>query len=422
VETLRPLVEDILSQEDLCQMIAEECDLLKSLPLGSHILRCIGRAYRHAGQRALRRYHRRQRLINRRRNRSRHGSIIHSSIISSISVPVPLVALQAGLDDFSDDIRDVLRNARQVATAAMASGKLVYTEQRATQSKHALGKNAWRDGLSFSSTTAAEAMASASPSSIYTNHQQAQQQQEQQQHDMAQVDQMFHDDNQMHDISVHEDDDDDDDTTKDDVLGHVPFVVPEADISIDGHDDSSSHSYSSSSSSSSLEVDTLDILRHKEHLKSQKAVLRTLEVEALWKIYKIELDRTVGEACRLILSGNYFFFPSHANANNANTSNNNANHHHHGTRSSTGRGGRQRSGEYPSYRNRNDDGGDYQYSNDNDTHNTHPAAHLDGWVSPYSGQVIDTKVGRLRAAAAMVMIGDILVQCSKEGTSWKNKE
>jgi len=30
-------------------------------------------------------------------------------------------------------------------------------------------------------------------------------------------------------------------------------------------------------------------------------------VEALWKISKIKLDRTIQEACDIILSGNYFF-------------------------------------------------------------------------------------------------------------------
>eukprot|EP00986_Skeletonema_menzelii_P017391 scaffold19231_cov69-Skeletonema_menzelii.AAC.1 len=35
------------------------------------------------------------------------------------------------------------------------------------------------------------------------------------------------------------------------------------------------------------------------------------------------------------------------------------------------------------------------------------------------GEVVPMEVGRLRAAAAMVLVGDIMVRCSKEGTSWR---
>jgi len=41
----------------------------------------------------------------------------------------------------------------------------------------------------------------------------------------------------------------------------------------------------------------------------------------------------------------------------------------------------------------------------------------DGWVGG-SGQIVDMNEGRMRAAAALVLIGDTLVQCSKDGTSW----
>jgi hypothetical protein len=41
----------------------------------------------------------------------------------------------------------------------------------------------------------------------------------------------------------------------------------------------------------------------------------------------------------------------------------------------------------------------------------------DGWVGA-SGKAVDARDGRLRAASALVMIGNIMVQRSKEGTSW----
>lgn len=95
-------------------------------------------------------------------------------------------------------------------------------------------------------------------------------------------------------------------------------------------------------------------LKETERLKAQAAILESLQVEALWKITKIDLDRTIQEACNLILTGEYFFFPTQ---------------------------------------------------------------HADGWVGS-TGEAVDTSIGRLRAAAALVMIGDIMVRCSKEGTAW----
>jgi len=112
-----------------------------------------------------------------------------------------------------------------------------------------------------------------------------------------------------------------------------------------------------------------DEVREQEHDKAEKAVISAMQVEALWKISKIELDRTIQEACRMILNGEYFFFPTHVNVNDS-----------------------------------------------------HQMAHHrpdDGWVVGSTGQIIETNVGRLRAAAAMVLVGDILVRCSKEGTSWR---
>ena len=104
-------------------------------------------------------------------------------------------------------------------------------------------------------------------------------------------------------------------------------------------------------------------LKETERLKAQAAILESLQVEALWKITKIDLDRTIQEACNLILTGEYFFFPSHQSVT-------------------------------PEW-----------------------SEHADGWVGS-TGEAVDASIGRLRAAAALVMIGDIMVRCSKEGTAW----
>ena len=89
-------------------------------------------------------------------------------------------------------------------------------------------------------------------------------------------------------------------------------------------------------------------------------------MEALWRVSKIDLDHAIRDACHMILEGNHFLFPTL-----------------HGI----------------------DSGG-------NPTNN-------DGWIAPRSGETIYVDIARLRAAAAMVMIGDVFVYCSKQGTSWK---
>ena len=99
LERMRPLVEGAMTKAMLADSIAQECDRLKTLPLGAHILRCIGRAYRHAGQKVLRKHQR-----NNKKRRTMGG-------------------------DVSDQVRDKMRDAKQVLTAVAAGGRLVLTEQ-----------------------------------------------------------------------------------------------------------------------------------------------------------------------------------------------------------------------------------------------------------------------------------------------------
>jgi hypothetical protein len=107
-----------------------------------------------------------------------------------------------------------------------------------------------------------------------------------------------------------------------------------------------------------------DEIRETEEEKAHQAVINSLQVEALWKIAKIDLDKTIQEACQVILQGEYFFFPSYQSTS-----------------------------------------WDYAPSN------------VQGWVAS-NGQAIEVSIGKLRAAAAMILIGDIMVQSSKERTSW----
>eukprot|EP00547_Thalassionema_nitzschioides_P003529 CAMPEP_0194205578 /NCGR_PEP_ID=MMETSP0156-20130528/4816_1 /TAXON_ID=33649 /ORGANISM="Thalassionema nitzschioides, Strain L26-B" /LENGTH=357 /DNA_ID=CAMNT_0038931889 /DNA_START=164 /DNA_END=1237 /DNA_ORIENTATION=+ len=102
-----------------------------------------------------------------------------------------------------------------------------------------------------------------------------------------------------------------------------------------------------------------DFINQDEHQKAQAAILESLQVAALWKVRKIYLDRTIRDACMAVLNGNYFFFPSHQTDNMNGWA----------------------------------DGGD-------------------GWVTS-KGRTITTSVGRIRAASALMMIGNTMVQCSK---------
>lgn len=114
-----------------------------------------------------------------------------------------------------------------------------------------------------------------------------------------------------------------------------------------------------------LHLQSDEEINETERLKAQRAMLQSLQVEALWKISKIDLDNTIREACRMILDGEYFFFPSHQSSRP--TEWNQADH---------------------------------------------------GWVS-HSGSTVDATEARIKAAAALTLIGNIMVQCSKEGTAWK---
>lgn len=266
VELIRPVVEGTLSQQDLVQHILTECNEVKSSPLGAQIIRCVGRAYRHAGRKMLREHWRKVEANN---------------------------PLRVGLN-LSDKVSSKLRDAKQYLEAAYLSGKVVLTEKRTK-----LGS-----GIAASKSELERAVREALPAL-------------------------------EHPLNG---------------FGEPP------------------RGYGAESGSED-EPPTSEELLEQEREKAQAAVLGALQVEALWKIAKIELDRTILEACGRILDGDYFFFPSY---------------------------------QQPLYFDTSSGG----YCDDEQ-----------GWVGE-GGEIIDTEVGRLRAAAAMVLVGDTMVECSKDGTSW----
>jgi len=106
----------------------------------------------------------------------------------------------------------------------------------------------------------------------------------------------------------------------------------------------------------------------KEQFHAKQVILSNLQIEALWKVSKITLDKVARHACHKILEQEYFFFPV--------------------------------------------------------TYNRYPGSgvesqHLNGWVSPYTNATMHARSVSKKAAQAMVLIGDVMVQCSKQDTAWK---
>jgi curved DNA-binding protein CbpA len=229
VERMRPLVEDVISTSAMVDSIAQECAVLKKLPLGAQILRCIGRAYRRAGQQVLRRE--RYKLAG----------------------------------EITNALQSYKHKTQHLLEAAAVGSRLMLTEKKQEDRK--------------------------SDTSNVINAQ-----------------------------------------------GRLEYHF--------------------------LEDEDLDdnVIKEAEHEKSKKVQLESLQVEALWKVSKIHLDRAISDSCHHVLDGKYFFFPSHASSNALDWS----------------KGG-------------------------------------DGWVSS-KGQAISASAGRLRAALALVLIGDTFVKCAKEAS------
>jgi hypothetical protein len=136
---------------------------------------------------------------------------------------------------------------------------------------------------------------------------------------------------------------------------------------------------------SSFEDEIQRIRRQKIH----KALLSAHQMEAIWKITKIELDRIVRDSCRFVLchyGNDYYLRRDHSSSPSSSSS---SPHHPHLSQPPTSL---------------------QQHHYDR----TQP---FDGWVST-NGEVVQMHVGKLRAAAAMILMGDLFVQSSKENTSW----
>ena len=141
-------------------------------------------------------------------------------------------------------------------------------------------------------------------------------------------------------------------------------------------------------SSSGDEYGQQEDLQLTEAQKAEKVMIELLQVEALWKVHKIGIDRSVRRACEMILSGRYFFFPSH-----------------------------QQQPASPPFTY----GGTNDYAYDGWVSTSHSVGENHHARAQYQHEqhvAIDVEEGRLRAAKALVLVGDAMVSCSKDGTAW----
>jgi curved DNA-binding protein CbpA len=280
VEHLRPIVEGRLSQQYsqyYSHALAQDCDRWKRLPLGAQIVRCVGRAYRHAGQDFLQKHNARMTASS-------------SKIKPKQHLPTDAVI----------GVRKRWRTTKHWVEAGAASARLSVTEHFWKRSIQKMQKS------------------QASPPQT-----------------------------PLETIEFQENDE----AEGDDEKSFLPIGIDdETDVSVD-----------------KMEEERKLI----EHDKAQKTLIQAMQIEALWKVCKVDVDRIVRRACERILSGEYFFFPSHTAASSGHAS---------------------------------------------------AVAPSHGWVAPLSGQAVDAEQARVMAAQAMVMFGDIMVQQSKQGTSWKEKK
>ncbi|KAK1734154.1 hypothetical protein QTG54_015157 [Skeletonema marinoi] len=396
-EYLRPLVEGTISQDNFVSQIHSEMNTLKKSPLGAQILRCVGRAYKVEGWRILRqmREEKYRQRYGRSYSQTRHRH--HSSRSKRNGQK------NSRVDDI---LQDSWRSTKHYASAAYASGKLVLMEQklkklkedRLRQKEERRRKKRMREE---------EDRLKRIQGSDESNH-----------HVFS---------SNIGSLSDDEDEEFDIDSF--------------SDIDLDNNNDSDSDMMMFSASESEDSDDDNDEIEYElQHIQNQKAYTALLslhQMEALWKVTKIELDRTVREACRWILAPTPSSVPAIA-----------------------GGGGRSEGGGWyafcPSEQSPyQEDWQHYQASpppppppppppssshhgeqHYQQRHHQHrrrlrqhqqqqrrPRQHskADGWVG-LNGQVVPMEVGRLRAAAAMVLVGDIMVRCSKEGTAWKKNK
>ena len=383
-ETLRPLVEGTISQETFINQFYSEMNTLKTSPFGAHIIRCVGRAYKIEGWRVLRQMKRDERERHQRQQNHHHQQQHHHHHHPS--------ALKRRNDNnvrIDNILQDSWRNTKHYASAVYASCKLIITEQR--MKKFNKDQLRLREERRKKKRKCEEEETKKS--------QQCEEGSEGVKRTQIRKIEDEDDETDMFSLNIGSLSSDEEEEI-DDELG-IGDSILDIDIEL------------SSESEESDDHDEIEYeLQHIQNQKAYTAILSLHQMEALWKVTKIELDRTVREACRWILlpttsSGWYAFCPSEQSPYAEDWQ------HYARPKPPT-------PPPPPPFPSRD---GDHHHHNRRHRHQHHRQRRrmdADGWVG-LNGEVVPMEVGRLRAAAAMVLVGDIMVRCSKEGTAWRNK-
>ena len=325
MQKLLPIVDGTITQELFISNLYHECSTLKSSPLGAQILRCVGRAYRIEGYRVLRQELNRGGARDSWKPRAPEQARHETNGFDKVKHRLSNIAV------------DRYRDVKHLAQAALASTKLIHTERQMkrldNERRRAEDERSKR----------------------------------RQERHSEEIDKRRMIEGRRRDANTHssgigalpgEE-------SPEDVLGDFSLDFSDLDS-----DDSSLHEEDPDNDALERE------LQHTQQQKIYQALHSMHQMEALWKLTKIELDRVVRESCRSLLSPAWDAFgPSHYGG----WHNEHAQQDYHGIY-----------------------GGGYE-----------PNFRQDGWVNPL-GETVSNRVGRLRAAAALVLVGDIFVQCSKE--------
>ncbi len=357
--------------------------------MGAQILRCVGRAYRVEGYRVLRTmdWETRRKTKDLRRARGDVGIRDGGGIGIGIH-------LRSRPHDVANLFRDGWRDAKHFGEAAVAAGKWIMSERRAKR---------WEERCDRTNAETARKMGS------------------------------------------------DPDHTLHDIIGALPgeelLDSEDSDrdaeyfsMDLDAVDSEDSDFFPTDVDGTDGRHDRIENEWHRiQTKKAHDAILSAHQMEALWKITKIELDRTIRTACRWIL----------APTKNSNSAVDDCDsyleedyHNHHHTQYESDawfafcpseqspyyEDWRHYPREFESplafsrpYERR------YRSTQPNSRHGhkpprghrEHATRTPDGWIGT-NGEAIPMDVGRLRAAAAMVLVGDVMVRCSKESNaSWE---
>jgi len=307
LESIRPVVEGRLDARLYAHVLAQDCDRWKRLPLGAQIIRSVGRAYRHEGSEFLQRYKHNAKSNGDWHSTTSRGTRKQDTNTNKLNNGKHMV-LQLKTD-LKIGFRRKWRSTKDFLEAATVSGRLAVAERSFNEQENKL---------------------------------KIQQQEKQQRRKESNERIKYHGSSTSSTSSFL--------PRMDDYIGDDSGNVI-VDVDVDDYE-----------SLEELEEEQKEL----EKLQAQQTLLQTLQIEALWKVCKIDLDRVVRRACAMILSGEYFFYSSHTSS--------------------------------------------YGIPIDNESN---------GWVTS-SGETMDSEGARVAAAEVMKMTGEIMVQQSKEGTSWKH--